>query len=87
MELVASSSTSTGGSATAARAMASSLPLPLRQVRPVARDHGVIALRQARDEIVGVGKLRRRHHLLVRGVQVPVTDIVLHGAGEQVRIL
>ena len=44
MELVASSRIITGGSATAARAMAMQLPLALREVRAVAGQQRVVAL-------------------------------------------
>ena len=87
MEEVASSRIITGGSATAARAMADQLALALRQAGAVAGEHGVVAVGQAGDEVVGVGELGRRDALLVGGVQVAVADVVHHGAGEQVGVL
>ena len=57
MEEVASSRIITGGSATAARAMAMQLPLALGEVAAVAGQQGVVALGQAADEVVGVGQL------------------------------
>ena len=59
MEEVASSRISTGGSATAARAMASSCRWPWRQVGAVGGHHRVVALGQAADEGVGVGNAWR----------------------------
>ncbi len=63
------------------------LALALRELRAVAGDHGVIALRQAPDEAVRVGELGRRDALLVGGVKPAVADVVHDGAGEQVRVL
>ena len=63
------------------------LPLTLAQPRAVAGEHGVVALRQPGDEVVGVGQLCRLDAFLLRGIQLAVTDVVHHRAGEQVGIL
>ena len=87
MEEVASSRISTGGSATAARAMASSWRWPWLRLAAVAGEHGVVAVGQAADEAVGVGQLGGGDALLVGGVQAAVADVLHHRAGEQVGVL
>ena len=62
MELVASSMIMTGGSATAARGDGQQLALALGQVGAVAGQHGVVALGQAADEVVGAGSLAAAMH-------------------------
>ena len=76
MELVASSRIITGGSATAARAMAISWRWPCERFAPLLVSMRVVALRQARDEVVRAGELCRRDALLVRRVQTAVADVV-----------
>ena len=59
----------------------------LTEVCAVGIEHGVIALRQMRDEIVRVGDLRRADAVLIRRVQPAVADVFHHGAGKQMRVL
>ena len=63
------------------------LALTLGQAGAVAREHGVVAVWQAGDEVVGVGQLRRVDALVIGGVQLAVADVVHHRAGEQVGVL
>lgn len=63
------------------------LALALGQVAAVAVQHRVVAVGKAADEGVGVGHLGRGLHVLVRGVQTPVADIVRNGARKQVGVL
>ena len=63
------------------------LPLALREVCTVAREHRPVAVRQAADEAVRVCQLGGGHAFLVGGVQPPVADVVHHRAGEQVGVL
>ena len=76
MELVASSRIITGGSATAARAMASSCRWPWDRLGAVAGEHGVVPLGQAADEVVGIGQGGGRLHLFIRGIQIAVADVL-----------
>ena len=87
MEEVASSRMRTGGIGHGGAGDGQQLPLALAEVGPVAGEHGVVALRQAADEAVGVGQLGRGDALLVRGVQTAVADVFHNGAGEEVGIL
>ena len=63
------------------------LPLALGEPGAVAGEHGLVALGQPGDEVVGVGQLGGVDALLVRGVQLAVADVVHHRAGEQVGLL
>ena len=63
------------------------LPLTLGQTGAVAREHGVVAIGQAGDEVVGVCQLRRVDALFVSGIQLAVANVVHHRAGEQVGVL
>ena len=63
------------------------LPLPLRKVRAVGCQHRVVALGQARDEIVRVGELRGADAVVVRGVELAVADVVHDRTGEEVHVL
>ncbi len=63
------------------------LALALAQVGAVAGQHGVVAIRQAADEAVGVGQLCGGNALLVGGIQAAIADVIHDGAGEQVGIL
>ncbi len=63
------------------------LPLALGQVGAVGGDHGVIALRQAADEGVGVGDAGGGLNLLHGGVQLAKADVIGDGAGEEVGVL
>ena len=51
------------------------LPLALGEVCPVGGQHGLIALGQVGDEVVGVGDLGCPDAVLVRGRQPPVADV------------
>ena len=50
-------------------------------------DLGVIALRELRNEVVGVGKLCRGDQFLFGGVRLAVKDVGADGAGKQIDIL
>ena len=63
------------------------LALALRKAAAVAGKHGVVAVGQHADEAVGVRELRRGDALLVGGAQLAVSDILHHGAGEEVDVL
>ena len=63
------------------------LALTLREICAVGREHGVIAVRQAGDEIVRVGELCRRNAFLVRRIELAVADIVHDRAGKEVHVL
>ena len=47
----------------------------------------MVALGQARDEIVRVGQLRGADAVVVRGVELAVADVVHDRAGEEVDVL
>ena len=66
---------------------AQQLLLPLRDVAAVLGQDGVVALRQAHDEAVGVGRLGCRDDLLVGGVRLAVGDVVPHRAVEHPGVL
>ena len=63
------------------------LALALAQVAAALRKLRLVALRQAVDELVRVGQLRRRDDLFIRGVQPPVADVLHHRRDEEVRVL
>ena len=63
------------------------LPLALRKVRAVARQHGVIAVRQTGNEVVRVGKLCRPDAFLIRGVQLSVPDVIHNRSRKEVCFL
>ena len=63
------------------------LPLPLREVCAVARQHRIVAVGQLADELVRIGELCGFNARRVRCVQAAVADVVQHRAGEQVRVL
>ena len=63
------------------------LPLPLRKIGAVARQHGLISLRKSRDETVRVCKFRRGVNFLVRRVEFPVADVLHDRPREEVGIL
>ena len=87
MELVASSKIIAGGSATAARAIEISWRCPWERLGAIAREHGVVAFRQAGDEVVRAGELGCGDAFRVACVEVAVADVVHHSAGEQVHVL
>ena len=63
------------------------LPLALAQVGAVLRQHGLVALRQTGDEVVGPSQLRGGDTLLVGSLQVAIADILHNCAGEEDGIL
>ena len=63
------------------------LLLPLGDVGAVVGDHRVVALRQAHDVVVNLGRLGRLDDLLAGGVGAGVGDIFVNGAREQPGIL
>ena len=83
---VASSRIRAGGSATAARAMASSCSLSLTQVRSVTGKHGVVAIRQPPDESVRIGKFCRPDTFFIRGIQLAISYIIHYSPGKQVGV-
>ena len=63
------------------------LALALGQAGTVAFEHCVVALGQHADEAVRIDQTRGLDAFLIGGVQTAVTDVVHHGAGEQVHVL
>lgn len=63
------------------------LPLPLAEIAPVFRKDGVVAIRQADDEGMGVGQFCRLFHFGVGGIKPAVADILLYRSREEIRIL
>ena len=63
------------------------LPLAARKPMPPLADHRLVALRQVGDELVRVGRARRRDDLLVRRLGIAEAQIVQHRAVEQVGVL
>ena len=63
------------------------LPLALREVRTVCVQHRVVALGKTGDEVVGVGKLRRRDAFLIGCIQLAVADVLHDGSCEEVHVL
>ena len=58
------------------------LPLAARQIGGTFLQHRRIAVRQALDEFVGAGELRRPHHLFKRCRRLCHRDVFAHGAAE-----
>ena len=63
------------------------LPLALGEAGTVSGEHGVVAVGQPGDEVVGVGQLGGVDAGLVGGIQLAIADIVHHRAGEQIGFL
>ena len=63
------------------------LPLPLAQIGAVPFYHGIIPFFQTHDEGMRAGGFRRLLHLLIRGVQPAVADVLPDRACEKVGIL
>ncbi len=63
------------------------LALAARQHDPALADHRLPALRQRRDELVGVGVARRGFELLAVGVGLAETQILFDRAVEQIGVL
>ena len=61
--------------------------LPAGQPHRPLSDDGVVALWEVADEIVGVGRFSRRHHLLLGRVGSAEAQVLRHGAVEQVGVL
>ena len=87
MEEVASSRISMGGRQSMTRAMHSSCFWPWLRLPPSSAMTGVVALRQALDEAVGMGSLGRGDDLLIGGVGLAVGDVLPHGARSQPGVL
>jgi len=63
------------------------LTLTSRQSVAAFADHGVVAVRQPRDELVGVGEHGRSKDFLPRGAGFAVGDVGRDGGVEQNRLL
>jgi hypothetical protein len=63
------------------------LPLPAAQFRAPFADHGVVALRKARDEVVRHRILGRVLDLFKCRIRLAVADVLHHGAIEQESVL
>ena len=63
------------------------LALAAGQAHPALAHDGLIALGQARDELVGVGRPRRRLQLRRRRLGLAHAQVLLHGAVEEIRVL
>ena len=50
-------------------------------------DLGFVAVRQLQDEVMGIGRLGRRHHFLPGRIQAPVKDVFKNGRAEQDGVL
>ena len=87
MELVASSKISIGGSASMSRAMQSSCRCPGGESCARVGQGRIIALRQARDEAVGMRSLRRGLDLGLRGIRPCQRDVLAHRAGLEPGVL
>ena len=63
------------------------LALAAREADASLRDDRVVAVREAQDELVDVGRARRGLHLVDGGVGLPVGDVLADGGAEQDRLL
>ena len=63
------------------------LALTLRKLGTVTGKHSIIALRQAANKIMCIGKFCCINALFICSIQSAVTDIIHHSAGEQMSIL
>ena len=63
------------------------LALALTEVGAVARQQGLIPVRQAADKSIGVCKLCSGNALLIGGIKTPIADIVHNCPGKQVGVL
>ena len=75
------------GSVSSARASGDPLPLAAGQGQALLADHGVVAVRQAGDELVGLSGPGRGDDLLVRGAGPAVGDVGADRVGEQEAVL
>ena len=75
------------GSASSARANEISWRCPWLILPPPLAERRVVPLRQGDDEIVRVGRARRRLDRLARCPQLPVADILRDRATEEERLL
>ena len=66
---------------------AQQLPLPLAQAAAVTLEHGVVAVGQHADEVVGIGKLRRGDAFIIRRSRISVADIFHDRTGKEIHIL
>lgn len=86
-EDVASSRISTGGSATAARAIARSWRWPWERLGSVGGQHRVVAVRQTADEGIRIRNFGRMFNFFLRGIEFSKTDVFCYGSREQMGIL
>ena len=63
------------------------LALALAEFRAVAVQHGIVAVRQAADEVVCAGELRRGDVFSSRASRLPVADILHYCAGKEIGVL
>ena len=63
------------------------LPLPTREREPLFADDGVVAVREAEDELVRFGGARRRFDLLGRRIGSGERDVGADRVGEEERVL
>ncbi len=63
------------------------LALALAEIVSLFGDLGLVALRQAADEPVGIGQFGRCSNLFIRGIETAVTDIVDYAAGKEEGVL
>ena len=82
-----SSSSRIGGVANDGAGDGDALTLTARQRVAAFADDGVVAVRQPRDELVGVGQLGRSNDFLARGAGLAVGDVLRDGGVEQHRLL
>ena len=61
--------------------------MPLAQQRSPLSNLGLVAVGQPLDELVGIGRPGSGYHLLVSGVEPPVSDVFHHICREQIGVL
>ena len=63
------------------------LALALAELAAIPLQHGVVAVRQAFDKLIGVGQLGGCNAFLIGSIQLAVADIFHHSAGKQMGVL
>ena len=66
---------------------ADQLALADREIAAALAEHGIVALRQVDDEIMGADRLGGFQHPIHGRIHRPVSDVFQHRAGEQERLL